>query len=110
MNQLSNFALGVAVGIAGLYLTMHFALVRAEDGFHLVPKIAAKVEIPYTDIRKFTLGNWQTNKALTLAILRAKKGYLIQEPSLIGFKQANQQLLDQFSTKTTSKTGLAGLR
>ena len=110
MNRVSSFAVGVAVGIAGLYITMHFTLVRAGDGFHLVPKIAAKVDMPYTDIRNFTLGNWQKNKALTLAILRANKGHLLQEQSLIGFKQTNQQLLDQFSTTTTSKTGLAGLR
>ena len=57
MNRVSSFAVGVAVGIAGLYIMMHFTLVRAGDGFHLVPKIAAKVDMPYTDIRKFTLGN-----------------------------------------------------
>ena len=55
MNRVSSFASGLIVGVLGLYITMHFSLVRASDGYHFIPKIAAKMEVPYSDIRKFTL-------------------------------------------------------
>jgi hypothetical protein len=105
MNRASCFVSGVAFGIAGLYMSMHFSVVRATDGFHVVPKIAAKVEMPYFDIRKFTLGNWQRKPALALAILRANKGYLLGDPSLIQFKESSQKILDQFSMQSNSSFG-----
>jgi hypothetical protein len=97
MNRFSSFVLGLVVGVLGLYLTMHFALVRASDGFHVIPKIAAKIEIPYTDIRNFKLENWQRKQSLALAILKANKGQLLQDQSLIGFKQSAQRMLDQYT-------------
>lgn len=103
MNRLSSFVLGIGFGVVGLYITMHFSLVRAGDGFHLVPKIAAKFENPYTDIRSFKLANWQRKQPLALSILRAKKGYLLEDQSLVAFKQSTQSILDQFSMVTYSK-------
>jgi hypothetical protein len=97
MNRASCFIIGVAFGIAALYITMHFTLVRASDGFHAVPKIAAKVEVPYADIRKLTLQGWQRKPALALSILKANKGYLLGSPALLEFKQANLKILERFS-------------
>lgn len=84
-------------------MAMHFTLVRATDGFHLVPKIAAKIENPYMDIRTFTLTQWQQKQSLALSILKANKGHLLQDQKLIGFKQSSQQILDQFTSFTGSK-------
>ncbi len=97
MSQVSCFALGLLAGVMGLYITMHFSLVRAVDGYYVIPKIAAKIEVPYTDIRNFTLQNWQRRQSLALAILKANKGHLLQDHSLIEFRQASQQMLNQFS-------------
>jgi hypothetical protein len=97
MNRASCFFLGLAVGVAGLYLTMHFVLVRARDGFHVVPKIAAKMEIPYADVRDYNLASWQQKQALALSLLKVKKGYLLEDPSLLVFKQSTQRILEQFS-------------
>ena len=105
MNRVSSFSLGVFVGIVGLYMTMHVTLVRATDGFHLVPKIAAKIENPYVDVRDFTLTNWQQKQSLAISILKANKGHLLQDQKLIGFKQSSQQFLDQFTSFTGSKLG-----
>jgi len=98
MNRSSSFLLGMISGVVGLYLTMHFVLVRASDGFHVIPKIAAKLDMPYTDIRNFRIENWQRKQPLALAILKANKGYLLQDQALVGFRQATQRMLDQFST------------
>ena len=105
MNRVSSFALGMIVGVLGLYITMHFSLVRARDGFHVIPKIAAKMEVPYADIRNFTLEHWQRRQTLALAILKANKGHLLQDQSLIGFRQSTQRMLDQFSSVATSRNG-----
>ena len=100
MNRVSCFMFGIAVGIAGLYITMHFTLVRTADGFHLIPKIAAKVEMPYEDVRTYTIGNWQKKQTLAMSILRANKGHLLQNPTLLGFKESSQRLLDQWSGRS----------
>ncbi len=105
MNRVSSFALGLIVGVLGLYITMHFSLVRARDGFHVIPKIAAKVDVPYTDIRDFTLENWLGKQSLALAILKANKGHLLQDQSLIGFRQSTQRTLDQFSSTANTRIG-----
>lgn len=105
MNRASSFALGLIVGVLGLYITMHFSLVRARDGFHLIPKIAAKIDIPYADIRNFTLENWQRKQSLAIAILKANKGHLLQDHSLTGFRQSTQRMLDQFSTVAHVRAG-----
>ena len=97
MSQVSGFALGLLAGVIGLYITMHFSLVRAVDGYYVIPKISAKIEVPYTDIRNFTLQNWQRRQSLALAILKANKGHLLQDQSLIEFRQSSQQMLNQFS-------------
>lgn len=105
MNRVSSFALGLIVGVLGLYITMHFSLVRAQDGYHVIPKIAAKVDVPYTDIRNFTLENWQRKQSLALAILKANKGHLLQDQSLIEFRESTQRTLDQFSSAANSRIG-----
>ena len=105
MNQVSSFVLGLMIGVVGLYITMHFSLVRAADGYHVIPKIAAKIEIPYADIRSFTLQNWQRKQSLALAILKANKGHLLQDQSLIGFRQSTQHMLEQFSTALSPRIG-----
>jgi hypothetical protein len=104
MNRTSSFLAGMLLGVAGLYMTMHVTLVRATDGFHVVPKIAAKMETPFVDIRSYNLAQWKRKQALALSILKANKGYLLQDSSLLAFKMSSQQLLDQFAFNSTSKS------
>lgn len=105
MNRFSSFVLGLIVGVVGLYITMHYSLVRATDGYHIIPKIAAKFEVPYTDIRNLSLENWQRKQSLALAILKANKGHLLQDQSLLGFRQSTQRMLEQFSMASTARIG-----
>ena len=97
MNRFGSFAAGLLFGVLGLYITMHFSFVRASDGYHIVPKIAPKMEIPYSDVRNFSPENWMRRQSLALSILKANKGHLLQDESLLGFRQSTQRLLDQFS-------------
>ena len=97
MNRFSSFLMGIVVGALGLYMVMQFYLIRAKDGFHLVPKLAAKLENPYVDIRDFTVTDWQNRQALAVAILKANQGGLMQDASLSSIKQAAQKTLDQWT-------------
>ena len=73
MSRLSTFLLGVVVGAAGLYLSENYYIVRAPDNFHLVPKVAAKLEFPYRDIRDYSVEDWKRNVSLGAAIVKAGK-------------------------------------
>ncbi len=102
MSRFSSFVLGIFIGAAGLYVAMQYHVVRANDGFHMIPKLAAKLENPYVDIRKFTLEEWQKRQPLALAIMKANQGNLMQDSALGGFKQAAQKTLEQLSTGKSS--------
>lgn len=77
MNRLTSFFLGVVVGAVGLYVSENYYLVRSTESFHLVPKVAAKLEFPYRDIRQYSVEDWKENPALGLAIIRANKADLM---------------------------------
>jgi hypothetical protein len=102
MSRISSFFTGIIVGAVGLYLVMQFYFIRSNDGFHLVPKMAAKLEMPYIDIRKFTLNDWQSHQSLAVAILKANRGNLMQDSSLGSIKQAAQRTLEQITGNKSS--------
>jgi hypothetical protein len=95
MNRLESFLIGLASGIATLYLVMHFTLVRGSDGFHFIPKLNAKLDVPYEDVRDFQAEHWQRRPALTMSILRARKGHLIDQYTQRSIQKTTQQMISQ---------------
>ena len=95
MNRLESFLIGLASGIATLYLVMHFTLVRGSDGFHFIPQLNAKLDLPYEDVRDFQAEHWQRRPALTMSILRARKGHLIDERTQRSIQKTTQQMISQ---------------
>jgi hypothetical protein len=65
-------------GAVGLLIAMNYYIVRSKEGFHLVPKVAAKLEVPYYDIRSFTIEDWQRRPSLAAAIVTSKNQGLMQ--------------------------------
>jgi hypothetical protein len=98
MDRTASFLIGLVTGIAALYFAMHFTILRAEDGVHFIPKIAPKLEVPFEDIRGYKLTQWQRKQPLALAVVRAKKGYLFRDPSLLTFKEQAKSVLDRYQT------------
>jgi hypothetical protein len=96
MSRVGSFGSGVLVGIIALYFAMHYTLLHAEDGLHLIPKITAKLENPYQDIRGYKLSHWQSKQSLALAVVRANKGYLMSDPSLLTFRENAQSVLAKY--------------
>lgn len=108
MNRFESFLIGLACGIATLYVVMHFTVVRANDGLHWIPKLNAKLDLPYEDVRDFKAEHWQRRPALTMSILRARKGYMIDDRTKFQFQQATQQVVTQTKLRSAPNSLLAG--
>lgn len=93
MNRLTTFFLGMIVGALGLYVSENFYVVRSKESVHLIPKVAAKLELPYRDIREYTVEDWRNNPSLALAIVKSKKENLMVESGLSGMQQQFEGLL-----------------
>lgn len=74
-----GFVMGYIAGIATLYVAMCFHVVRAKDGFHLVPKSTASLKDPYVDIREFGVAEWQEHPELAADISLANKTDMLQD-------------------------------
>ena len=79
MSRFFAFVLGVAVGAFGYYAAQNYHVVRANDGFHVIPKTAPRMGEIYVDIRQFDLSDWNDHKSLALAIVRAEKSSLLKD-------------------------------
>ena len=96
MTRLSSFVLGIIVGAAGLYVSENYYVVRSKETVNLIPKVAAKFEMPYYDIRQFTNTDWQSHPSLALAIVQSKKEGLLVESGLSGMQSQLEGLLRSF--------------
>ena len=94
MSRLTSFLFGVVVGAVGIVVAENYYVVRSNDSFHLVPKIAARLEMPYRDIRGFTVQDWDANKPLALAIIKSQKQDLLVESGLSNVQRQFESLLN----------------
>lgn len=97
MNRFTTFLLGVLVGALGLFVSENYYVVRSKESVHLIPKVASKFELPYRDIRSYTIEDWRNNPSLGLAIVKSKKENLLVESGLSGMQQQFEGLLKSLS-------------
>jgi len=93
MKKFMNFVFGVAVGAAVMFVALKFHVVRAEDGFHMVPKTLAKLNSIYVDIREFTIADWDGHRELALDLANSRKAYLLEDAAK---NTLNNAVLDIF--------------
>ena len=79
MKQFMSFFVGLIVGGLLVFGSLKYHIVRASDGVHMVPKLSASFAETYVDIRSFRLSDWNDHRSLAVALVQAKKGYLMQE-------------------------------
>lgn len=79
MQKIQGFLFGFVVGAALMFAGLRYHVIRASDGYHVIPKVTAHLRLPYTDIREFTVEDWQSNADLVVAITRSKNTALKQE-------------------------------
>lgn len=93
MSRLSTFLLGIVVGAVGIVVSENYYIVRSKETIHLVPKVAARLEIPYRDIRQYTVEDWQNNQSLALAIIKSQKQDLLVETGLSNMQRQFESML-----------------
>lgn len=97
MNRLSSFFLGAVIGGALVFGAVKFHLVRAGEGFHLVPRLDPGISDVYVDIRQFSLTDWSNHRALAAAIIRANKEHLLQDSATQGFREGLKSAIDNIT-------------
>lgn len=77
MRRLWTFVSGIIVGGVMIFSAMNYHIVRANDGYHVVPKIDAQLGLTYVDIREFTVADWAKNSELAAALMNANQRNLV---------------------------------
>jgi hypothetical protein len=78
MRRLSTFIFGMVVGGLLIYVVLNYHVVRATDGFYMVPKVNAELAAAYVDIRQFGPRDWAQHPDLAMAIFRADREELLE--------------------------------
>jgi hypothetical protein len=71
MDRLGSFLIGLVVGGVCLHVASNFYIVRSDNGTHLIPKLTAKLENPYHDVRNFGPDQWRMNQDLARSLQKA---------------------------------------
>jgi hypothetical protein len=94
MRALFIFLLGVSFGAGGMFVVRTYHVVRADDGFHLVPKVTAQFNDAYIDIRNFDLRSWDDHRPLAVALVKANKPQLVTQGAGESLRHAARNVLD----------------
>ena len=78
MKRITSFFFGMAVGAGLLYAALHYHLVHADDGLHLVPKLSAELSSTYVDIREYTVRDWANHPDLAAALMKSDQANLVE--------------------------------
>jgi len=93
MQRISAFLCGVVVGALLCYWTTHYHLVRAQDGFYVVPKTRAGVLDAYVDVRSFGVTDWAEHADLAAALVADNQQQVIQDSAVNALQDTANQLV-----------------
>lgn len=74
MRRLSALLFGIALGGGLVYCGFNYHLVRAADGWLMVPRTTVALEDACVDIRKWGFADWRKHPALTRDMFKAGYG------------------------------------
>ncbi|MCE9547408.1 MAG: hypothetical protein K8T25_18205 [Planctomycetia bacterium] len=74
---MGRFLMGFVVGGGAVLGALRYHVVRANDGVHFVPKMAATLSDTYVDVRSYTSKDWSAHPAVAAALVRDGQGNLI---------------------------------
>ncbi len=78
MRRWSTFIGGVIVGGLLIYSVLHYHIIQARDGLHLVPKVNAQLANTFVDIREFGVRDWMAHPEIIQALSAAHQDQLIE--------------------------------
>lgn len=82
MGRLTSFLTGAFVGATIMLLVTKFHFVRADDGFHMVPRVTSSMTDTYADIREYSVADWNEHQLLLAALVRAEKSHVVKDKTL----------------------------
>ena len=97
MGRIGTFVIGAVVGAVLIFGAQRYHLLRADDGFYVVPKLSATFEQAYVDVREFGVTDWVEHRELAAAIVKAKKDHLFQDSAADSFRDGLKNALDSIS-------------
>ena len=97
MKRISIFLAGFLLGALVASVSLKFYLVRATDGYYVVPKATARWSGSYVDIRKFTLDEWRQRPELALAISQQEGTDLMSEATRQAVRRSAHQAWNQLT-------------
>lgn len=95
MRRLMTFLMGVVTGGVLLFAALHYHVIRAQDGFHLVAKAQPQLPATYVDIRGFTVADWTKYPALLQALLQSDNKKLVDGATDDAIQGGIDRLLDR---------------
>ena len=93
MGRISFFLAGLLVGALAMFTSLKYHVVRADDGFHLVPKMQSDFSEAYVDVRQFDSSDWNDHRELAVAVVKADKSHLLQDSTLGGLRESVDTVL-----------------
>ncbi|NLF72092.1 MAG: hypothetical protein GX575_23925 [Candidatus Anammoximicrobium sp.] len=94
MGRLGTFLFGVMVGAGLVYGSLKYHVLRAHDGWHVVPKVVSSFEDAYVDIRPFGPTDWNEHRTLMAGLIKANKENLIGDTATYNLRNSLRSALD----------------
>jgi hypothetical protein len=82
IRRVIHFGVGFLVGAAIMYVALLYHVIRANDGWHMIRKVDARLSESYVDIRGFGLSEWRSRPKLALAISTSDQAHLLSGAAL----------------------------
>ncbi len=99
MSRISTFLFGMIAGAALLQGVTNYHVVRASNGFHLIPKHPSRLGETFVDIRSFTMTDWAARPQLASALVQANQQQLLGDSASVALQDKLQQLLSERAEK-----------
>ncbi|MCH2596585.1 MAG: hypothetical protein MKZ95_12390 [Pirellulales bacterium] len=97
MRRIITFLFGMIVGGILLYGALNYHILRAKDGFHLIPKTSARLGSTYVDIRNFTVTDMANHADIVEVIILSDKKELMRDATSGAIENGINRFLDRNS-------------
>ncbi len=98
MGRFGIFVFGFLLGGFTVFLSMHYHIVRANDGWHPIRKVNPRFSETYVDIREFGMSDWRQHPGLVAAIVQAEQSELLGDAAVQPLRNAFDNALDSFES------------
>lgn len=77
MGKFYAFLLGILAGFGLYHVASSYHVLRAESGWHMIPKVSQSLGDTYVDIREFDPGDWAKHPEVAAAVIQSGNEALV---------------------------------